>query len=108
MGHRAHDEIIGFKLLGPLAPCTFHFRKTDTRLDRADDACRDVILQIEDIFDIALVSFRPDMIAAGCVDELGRDADTASRLPHAALHHVADTQLASHLGYADRTVSVDR
>ena len=36
----------------------------ELRLDRADDACRDLVLQVEDVVELALEAIRPEMRAA--------------------------------------------
>ena len=65
------------------------------RPDAADDARRDLVLDGEDIVEVAVVAVAPEMAAGGRVDELGGDADAVARLAHAPLEHVAHAKLAA-------------
>src|SRR5262249_44853842 len=74
---------------------------------RADDFSRDLVLEGEDVSEIAVISACPDVRAGQGIDQLDRDADSLVDLPHTALDHVAHPQLPSHLGDAYRTALVD-
>ena len=56
-------------------------------------ASRDLVLQREDVVEIAVVALGPDVIAVDAVDQLGGDAHAAAGFAHAAFQHVADLQL---------------
>ena len=51
---------------------------------RTDDLLRDVVLDLEDVSQIAVVSFGPEMPAARTVNQLGGDANPVAGLSDAA------------------------
>ena len=61
-------------------------------LDRAGDAGRDLVLQIEDIVERAVEAVGPEMTAAARVNQLPGDAYPVAGLPHRAFEDVADAQ----------------
>jgi hypothetical protein len=61
-------EIVGAEAVGPLAPRAFDLRTSKIRLDDADDGLRDLVLQIEDVFQRAVVSIGPE----NCIKERKR------------------------------------
>ena len=65
--------------------------------DRADDARRHLVLQIEDVLELAVEAVRPEMRAGCGIDELPGDAHPVCRLAHAAFEHVAHPELAADL-----------
>ena len=58
-----------------------------------DDGRGHLVLDGEDVLEVAVVSFRPEVVSGGAVDELGGDADPVARLAHAAFEHVAHAEL---------------
>src|SRR5215469_11591437 len=63
------------------------------RLDRSDDVPGDLILHGEDVTQIAVVPFRPDVLPGLGVNELSRHADPATGGSHAAFEDVTDRQV---------------
>ena len=66
--------------------------------DQADtqalgDCPGDLILDVEDVFDIAIVALGPDLIAVGDVREPDGDAQAIAGAPYAAVQHCRDVQL---------------
>ena len=59
------------------------------RLDRADQRLGHFVLHHEDVGQRAVIAARPDVVAAGALDELGADANAIVGAPHAARQHVA-------------------
>ena len=66
-----------------------------------DHAARDLVLHGEDVVELAVVPFRPELVAAGGVDELCGDTEARAGGAHAALEHGGDTELAT--DFADVT-----
>ena len=64
------------------------------QLQRADDGLRDLVLDGEDVIEVAVEPFGPQVIARRSVDELRGDPHALPGLSDAALQHVADIQLA--------------
>ena len=54
------------------------------------------------VVDRAIVTFRPEVRAVCCVDQLRRDADAVAALANAALQHVSDAELLRRLADIDR------
>ena len=71
------------------------------RRDRADDACRHLVLQLEDVLERAVEAIGPEMCAGRRVDELAGDAHPVAGLAHAAFEHVAHAELAADLLHVD-------
>ena len=102
VGLRAQDEIVGVEAVGPLAFDPLDFGPTQARLDRADDRQRDLVLQREDVVELAVVALGPDVGAGRRIDELAGDAHAIRRLAHAAFEHVAHAEFAADLLHVDR------
>src|SRR5580704_7310576 len=69
----------------------------DGRVNRTRDADGDLVLKRENVAEIAIVAFGPEMFAGGRLNELAGDAHPAARFAHAALQHVAHAKLAPDL-----------
>ena len=77
-----------------LAEARFFFRRDDD-LDFARDLAGDFTLQRKDVAKIALVTFGPEVLVGGGVDELGRDADALAVTKHRAFDDGVDVEFAS-------------
>src|SRR5262249_23599415 len=64
---------------------------------RPDYALDDFILDLEYLFEIAIVSLGPGMCACRSLDKLSCDTHPSAHLANAALHHVAHPQHAPDL-----------
>ena len=62
------------------------------------DACRDLVLNREDIRELALETLRPYLVAVIGVHELRRDAHAIAGLAHAALENRFHAQPSADLG----------
>jgi len=69
----------------------------EPQLQCADNRLRNLVLEREDVVQVAIVALRPDMAAGGAVDQLRGDPHPAARLAHAAFDNVADLELARDL-----------
>src|SRR5205085_7568202 len=72
--------------------CTLEFRK-----DRAYHAARQAILQIEDVFEIAIELVRPDVRVRRRINQLAGHTNPFSRLAYAAFQHIASAKLTADL-----------
>ncbi len=63
----------------------------------ADDGGGDLVLDGEDVGELAVVALGPDVAVGRGVDQLDGDAHPVAGLAHAALDHVLDAELARHL-----------
>ena len=63
------------------------------RLQRAGDPCGDFVLQREQIPDIAVEPFRPELGAGRRIDQLGIDPHFLARTLHAAFDDIAHVEL---------------
>ena len=71
-------------------------------LQPLDNRARDLVLHVEDVFELAVVPLGPQLIAVRRVDELRGDAHARARLAHAALEHVPHLQALRDLADLDR------
>ncbi len=62
-------------------------------LQRLDDLLRDLLLDVEDVVELALVGVAPQLAIGRDVDELHRDADRLVETAHAAADDVAGAEL---------------
>ena len=74
---RLHHEVPGVDALRRLAPHARRFGEQDLRADRADHPVGDLVLQLEDVRQLAIVAVGPQVIAGRRVDELSGDAHAA-------------------------------
>ena len=94
----AQIVVVGLQALGRLAQRPLALRDLETHRYPRDDVAHDLVLQCEKSPQAAVITLAPDVMARGRVDELGIDADLAAQPLHAALHHIAHTQLAGDRG----------
>ena len=96
-GQRSQIEIVSVEALGTLAARPFDLELLHAGLDDADHPLGDAILEIENVFEIAVELVGPQMRAGFGLDELGRDTQARFRFAHAAFQEVAHAQLAADL-----------
>jgi hypothetical protein len=96
-GHPAQEIVVGVEAFGRLALGPLDLGLFQLRCDRADHACGNLVLQVEDVSESAVEVVGPQVGAGRGVQELGGDAYPLGGLAHAAFHHVAHAQLAAHL-----------
>src|SRR4029453_15347477 len=68
-------------------------------LESGNDGVGDLVLDFDDVGEVAIEAIGPEMVAGLPVDQLGVDPNTASRLSNAALEDMADAKLAGYLLY---------
>src|SRR5262249_22321754 len=90
-----------------LALGSFDFRLLQLRGDGADDACRHLVLQFEDICGARLETFGPKMHTGGSIDQLAVDAHAVRDLAHAAFEQVAHAEFTPDFFHIDAAPFVD-
>ena len=73
----AEREVVGVKVVRPLALDALNLRLAQARLDGGDHAHREFVLDREDVVESAVVTIRPDVPAGFRFDELTGDAHAA-------------------------------
>src|SRR6185437_1798012 len=70
IGQRAQHQVVRIEILRALAPDALDLGPPQARLDGADDAHGKLVLQREDVVELAVVTLGPDMGAGLRLDEL--------------------------------------
>jgi hypothetical protein len=78
------------------------FRISQIQGESAHDLLRHLVLDGEDVVEIAVVAFGPKVTAAGAVDQLCRDPHSVARFADAALHNESHPELAAHVADVNR------
>ena len=89
---RAEQElVVGLAVRGPMG---FGERLggQQLHLQRVDDRGGDLVLQLEDVRDLAVVGLRPQVRTVGRPDQLGGDPERVAGFPDTALEHVVDAE----------------
>src|SRR5690348_8049335 len=73
-------EIVGFDIRCAAALDRFLLGRKQLHLQRVDDRLRDLVLDFEDVSQIAVEAIGPQMLAGRAVDQLGIDPDSVARL----------------------------
>src|SRR5262245_11294415 len=82
--------VVGLDAFGAATLDRLPFAGEEFELQRCDDGLRNLVLDGENVGEIAVVAFGPDMIPGRAVDQLRTDADAASGLAHAAFENMRD------------------
>src|SRR4051794_34119934 len=88
-----HHEIPGIHTLWRFTLGAKALPSIELGFDGSDDCFSNLVLHCEHIGKAAVVAFRPDMAASGCVIELHGDAYAVAVFAHATLDHIADAEL---------------
>ena len=72
------------------------FARPQLHLQGRDDLHRDLILQSEDVLQIAVVCLRPEVVPFEGVDQLGGNANTGGRPLNTALQNIPHAQILAH------------
>src|SRR3546814_91988 len=94
---RAHHESPGVDAVRLLAGGAQALLGVEVGLHRGHDVLGDVVLDGENVLQLAVVLLGPDVLAGLGVDELNGDAQVPARRPHAALEDVAHAEIAGDL-----------
>ena len=94
---RLQKQIVGFHVLGSTVPEARLLVSAQLHLQGGDDFVGDLVLYGEDVFEVAVVAFRPQVAAIVAVDELGVDAHAIAGLAYASLERRPHPELTAHL-----------
>ena len=86
---RQKKELIGFGARGAAVLDRLLLFGQQLELQRLDDRLGDLVLQREDVVEVAVVALGPDVAAGRAVDELRGDAHAVAGFAHAAFEHVS-------------------
>ena len=75
----------------------FALEFADFRLQSPDQGLGDLVLKIEQVNKLAIVTFRPNVVAGARVNKLRADPHPVAALAHAALQHKAHPKILPHL-----------
>src|SRR5206468_6760918 len=78
------------------------FFRQELELERTYDGFRNLILDRENVGQIAIVALGPQMIAGRTVDQLRSDAHATAGLAHTALKNMADPELPPDVAHVHR------
>ena len=98
---RHQEELVGLGAARAALPDRLFLAGQQLQLHRGDDRLRNLVLQREDVVEVAVVALRPQVAAGRAVDQLRGDAHALAGLAHAALEHVADPELPRELPDVD-------
>jgi hypothetical protein len=104
--HTAEKLVVSVEALRWFAFGTLYFGLLKSPCDGANDACRNLVPQIEYGFNATIESICPEVCSTRGIDELSRDPDAVAGLAHATLKHVANAQVTPHLLNVDRAVLI--
>ena len=90
------------EICGGAASRAIDFSRRDPLGQGGDDRLHHCILDSEDIFQVPVVAFRPDVIARCGVDQLSGHPDPIAAPAHTSFDHVAHAELPADLGNVDR------
>ena len=90
----AHVKVVGIDVGGAAPADARGFVRREVDLERVDDGARHLVLDFEDVDQLAVIALRPEMRAAASVDELRRDAHARPGLAHASFQHMAHAEVA--------------
>jgi hypothetical protein len=98
---------VGRHVVGGLADGALLGHRLQPAGQRRNDRGRDLVLDGEDVLELAVVALRPDVPVGLGVDELDGDAHPVARLAHAALRDILHLQRLRHLLDVHRLALVD-
>src|SRR6266702_6429673 len=90
-------QSIGREISWRLAACSLDLGATNDGIDDCCNAAADVILQVEDVDEGAVIAIGPDLGFAAGMSQLGRHANAIARLADMAAQEVLDTELLGNL-----------
>src|SRR5262249_50972443 len=101
----AQKVVVGLEV-SSLALGALYFRCKQRGCNAANDTTCHLILQLENVLEIAVEPVDPDMDTIGSVDQLARDANPITGLADAALQNISHAELATDLPNVDGTAFV--
>ena len=90
-------QVPRIQVLGGLAPRALALDLRQFGFDRAGDGQGDLVLQVEDVCQLAVVALRPNVVAVAGIDELRGDPHTVAAFAHTAFQDIANAKLSPDL-----------
>lgn len=100
--------VVGLKIFGRYAFCALYLGALQLRKECANHAARHLVLQIEDIVELAVKPVRPKMGTRRGFDQLPGNANSIAGFAHTAFEHIPNTQLAPDLPDVDSLAFVGK
>ncbi|HXX50651.1 MAG TPA: hypothetical protein VEI98_05120 [Xanthobacteraceae bacterium] len=104
----AQEMIVGVQRVAGFAACPIECRRLNTFRQHRNDALGDFVLDGEQVGKIAIVTLRPQMLAAPRVDQLSADANSLARPPDASFEHITNAELARYFGNPSRPPAIGK
>lgn len=103
----AQEEVVSLKTVRWGFGNVRFLTRSELNLKGINDATGDFVLDLENVGEIAIVAFGPEMSAVRSVDKMRCDADSVAGLANAALHSELDAELSANIGHTERFALVD-
>ena len=87
--------VVGLDIAGSARGEAGFFGRQQPHFQGVGDRARDLVLDLEDVFHLAVVALRPEMVAVGHVDQLRADPDPLAGLAHAPFEHALNVERAA-------------
>ncbi len=97
----AQEAVIGFQIVGVLGGDPLPVAGVEIERQRGDDLARHVVLDREDVGELPVEAFGPEMSAGRRIDQLRGDPHPVARFAHAPLEDVAHAEAFADLGNVD-------
>src|SRR4051794_1077100 len=96
---RADHALPGVEVVGWLVLTANLLSHIQLRFDCCDHTLGNLVLDGENVSEIAVVALGPDMVTGFSLDQLGGDTDAVAGFAHTAFEHITHPQLAPDLLY---------
>ena len=93
-----HIQLIGFRIIGQILPDCLTFTRKQCHIERVDHRQGDLVLDGEDITQLAVVYFREQVTLVVGVDKLSGDAHPVAGFPYAPFEDPFHIEQVSDLG----------
>ena len=91
----AQYEVVCLKAPGTSPSHTIELGAPQVRLNRPDDALRDLVLECEDVIELPVITLDPDQLSALGITELRGNPDSLAGLADTSFQQIAHAQFAS-------------
>src|SRR5436190_23430148 len=88
-------ESVGFQISRQAHTCCLadRFRGRELEFEFLHDGARDLVLNFENVLELAIIALGPQVRLIGNADELCGDSNASARFANATLQHVPDAKL---------------
>ena len=99
--HGARRELPRFEVLGTALPELRVVAHHQLGLQGHDDVAGDLVLHLENVLDLSVVTFGPEMAGVGGIDQLRGDAHPVAAAPDTAFEHELHAEFGGDILHAD-------